>query len=115
MHDSIADARCQQRTHGALFQKLASRVAGVPQKRVLFQFALNTITALLRLAVLQLCLRLRALFSFLMQIGIRQYQGWSGMLGATEPGMGAISMSEAAATGRCEKQLGTDWRYGGIS
>ena len=38
---------------------------------VLFQFALKTITALLRLAVLQHCLRLRALFSFLMQIGIR--------------------------------------------
>ena len=36
----------------------------------LFQFALKTITALLRLAVLQHCLRLRALFSFLMQIGI---------------------------------------------
>ena len=41
--------------------------------------------------------------------------GWSGMLGATEPEMGAISMSEAAATARCEKELGTDWRYGGIS
>ena len=37
---------------------------------VLFQFALKTITALLRLAVLQHCLRLRALFSFQMQIGI---------------------------------------------
>ena len=38
----------------------------------LFQFALKTITALFRLAVLQHCLRLRALFSFLMQIGIRK-------------------------------------------
>ena len=38
----------------------------------LFQFALKTITALLRLAVLQHCLRLRALFSFLMQIGIKE-------------------------------------------
>ena len=44
-----------------------SRPANVP---TLFQFALKTITALLRLAVLQHCLRLRALFSFLMQIGI---------------------------------------------
>ena len=40
---------------------------------VLFQFALKTITALLRLAVLQHCLRLRALFSFLMQIGISPF------------------------------------------
>ena len=41
----------------------------------LFQFALKTITALLRLAVLQYCLRLRALFSFLMQIGISDAEG----------------------------------------
>ena len=38
--------------------------------RYLFHFALKTITALPRLAVLQHCLRLRALFSFLMQIGM---------------------------------------------
>ena len=51
--------------------KLAySGVHGISEQDVLFQFALKTITALLRLAVLQHCLRLRALFSFLMQIGI---------------------------------------------
>ena len=46
--------------------------ANILIRAVLFQFALKTITALLRLAVLQHCLRLRALFSFLMQIGIKE-------------------------------------------
>ena len=46
--------------------------ANILIRTVLFQFALKTITALLRLAVLQHCLRLRALFSFLMQIGIKE-------------------------------------------
>ena len=45
--------------------------------KVLFQFALKTITALLRLAVLQHRLRLRALFSFLMQIGITFLDGFA--------------------------------------
>ena len=41
----------------------------------LFQFPIKTITALLRLAVLQHCLRLRALFSLLLGIGIRRPAG----------------------------------------
>lgn len=37
--------------------------------------------------------------------------GWSGrVLGATQPVMGAVLASEAMATARCEKELGTDWR-----
>ena len=40
------------------------------QRDALFQSALKTITALLRFAVLQHCQQLRALFSFLMRIGI---------------------------------------------
>jgi hypothetical protein len=40
-----------------------------------------------------------------------QYQGWSGgVLGATQPVMGAVLASEAAATARCEKELGAGWR-----
>jgi len=38
-------------------------------------------------------------------------QGWtSGILGATQPVMGAILDSEAAASARCEKELGAGWR-----
>ena len=40
-----------------------------------------------------------------------QYQGWSGgAIAATTPVMGAILTSEAAATARCEKELGQGWR-----
>ena len=40
-----------------------------------------------------------------------QYQGWSGgVLGATQPVMGAILTSEAVAIARCEKELGAGWR-----
>ncbi len=40
-----------------------------------------------------------------------QYTGWSGgVLGATQPVMGAILTSESAGTARCEKELGAGWR-----
>jgi hypothetical protein len=40
-----------------------------------------------------------------------QYKGWSGgVLGATQPVMGAILTSNAAGTARCEKELGAGWR-----
>jgi len=39
------------------------------------------------------------------------YKGWTnGELGATKPIMGAIIKSEAAASARCEAELGTGWR-----
>lgn len=45
------------------------------------------------------------------EIQAAQYQGWSGgVIAATEPVMGAILTSEAAASARCEKELGPGWR-----
>ena len=39
------------------------------------------------------------------------YKGWThGQLGATEPVMGAVLKSEAAASARCEAELGAGWR-----
>lgn len=39
------------------------------------------------------------------------YKGWTGgTLSATQPVMGAILDSEAAASARCEKELGAGWR-----
>ena len=45
------------------------------------------------------------------EIRTGQYQGWSGgVLGATQPVMGAILTSDLAGTARCEKELGAGWR-----
>ncbi len=39
------------------------------------------------------------------------YQGWmGGVLGATQPVMGAVLESEAWASAQCEKELGAGWR-----
>jgi hypothetical protein len=46
--------------------------------------------------------------------GVEAGQGWTGgMLGATQPVMGAVLSSEAVASARCEKELGAGWRMAG--
>lgn len=43
------------------------------------------------------------------------YPRWTGgTLGATQPVMGAVLESEAMASARCEKELGTGWRMAGF-
>ena len=45
------------------------------------------------------------------EISAGAYQGWSGgVLGATQPVMGAILTSDLAGSARCEKELGAGWR-----
>ena len=45
------------------------------------------------------------------EISAGAYQGWSGgVLGATQPVMGAILTSDLAGSARCEKELGPGWR-----